>query len=56
MHEMPEILHMRSDEKQQFLDWLEEIKWLFPPKMTLHECKLLWERKVKEERELKDNQ
>jgi hypothetical protein len=39
---------------QDFVLWLEDAKWLLPPKMSIEEARLLFERKLKEEDELKD--
>ena len=33
-----------------FLDWFESAKWRLPPEMTVKEARLLYERKVKEEK------
>lgn len=43
---------MNSNEKQQFLDWLEEIKFMLPPKMKVNEAREIWDRKVREEGEI----
>jgi hypothetical protein len=37
-----------------FFDWLETVTYLLPPKMTVHEAKLLYERKEREEQEIQD--
>ena len=42
------------DNNDDFLDWLEEIKFLLPPHMSVHEARILFNQKVKEERELRD--
>lgn len=41
--------------KQEFLDWLDETKFLLPPLMTVHEARLLFERKTKEEAQILEN-
>lgn len=46
---------MIISEKQQFndfLEWMEDAKWILPPKMTLSEARKLFERKIKEEDEM----
>lgn len=39
---------------KEFVEWLEEAKWILPPKMSIDEARQLFERKIKEEEELKN--
>lgn len=39
---------------KDFFAWLHDAKWYLPPKMTIAEAKLLYERMIKEEEELKN--
>lgn len=38
--------------KLEFFDWLEKVIYLLPPKMSIHEARILFERKSREEKEL----
>lgn len=40
---------------EEFFEWLDEITYLLPPKMSVHEARLLYDRKIKEEKEEKCN-
>lgn len=40
---------------REFLDWLDEMKFLLPPKMSMAEAWELFKRKDKEEKEINDN-
>jgi len=40
------------EKKMAFQEWLEDAKWLLPPKMTALEAFMLFERKTKEEEEM----
>lgn len=37
----------------EFYDWLDDARRYLPPKMKVSEARLLFERKIKEEEELK---
>jgi hypothetical protein len=37
---------------EDFLYWLEDAKWILPPKMSVHEAHQLYNRKVAEEKEI----
>ncbi len=39
-----------------FLDWLDTISHLLRPSMTVHEARLMYERKIKEEKDLMETQ
>ena len=43
---------MTGNSAKDFIEWLEAIRFLLPPKMTLTESRLLWERKIKEQEEI----
>ncbi len=43
---------LSGEKAEKFVEWLEKVKGLLPPKMNLHEARALWERKNKEEEEL----
>ncbi len=39
---------------KDFVEWLEVAQWLLPHKMSIAEARQLFERKIKEEEELKN--
>ncbi len=46
--------NLSGDKSQEFLDWLEEAMFLLPPKMMISEARELFERKLREEEEIKN--
>jgi len=40
-----------ADYKDDFYDWLREITWLLPMNMSVHEARMLYDRKIKDEME-----
>ena len=41
---------------EDFVDWLEKIKYLLPPLMKISEARELFERKLREDEELKNKE
>lgn len=40
---------------REFLDWMEEAKWILPPRMTIEEARQIYERKCQEEEEIENS-
>jgi len=43
---------LSGERAKEFVVWLEGAKHFLPPKMTLHDARLMFEQKLKEEEEL----
>lgn len=46
--------HLSGDKGRAFVEWLEEAKFVLPPQTRISEARLIWERKIKEEEEFRD--
>jgi len=47
---------LTGKQAEEFVEWLDDIRFLLPPKMRLSECRELFERKLKEENEIKNEE
>ncbi len=45
---------MYGKKAEEFVEWLEEAKYCLPPKMSIEEARGVFERKLKEEEELRN--